>query len=67
MVKVINLKYGILECRKWIAWNFYLETILVSKTVSSNLILKMIGSNINTIKQMFCWELEKTLYYGFCP
>jgi len=58
--KVIDLKCGVLECRKHIARNFLLESNLVSKTVSSNLISKTSGSNLNTIKRAFCWELKSS-------
>ena len=61
--KVINIEYSVLECRKRIAQNFYLEAILISKTVISNLILNVIISKKDTVNQTQCWELLSSQHW----
>ncbi len=54
--KVINIEYGVLECRKWKSRNFFFECILILKTVSSNLVLN--GIILKTVVGNLSWELK---------
>ncbi len=65
--KVINLEYRDLEPRKWHVQNFFLETILVSKTVFSNLILNGITSTKDATNRTQMLGTKKEAIFRIMP